>query len=180
MNEEETMDDTWWETFDSDAAYYQEDYEEQEFEFDPGEYDEAYASYVDARKRFNDLKLSRGFLPVVALQDAPSSSSTPSQRPFKGLGKGKKEKGKGKGKSSTYRYDKAPAKQSVRSKRKRSRCLGCRLHALWINLSQDSAMHSASNSEAINYLFRQTPSSGKHGHPDRRDLTGYVGRCCRP
>ena len=111
MNEEETMDDTWWETFDADAAYYQEDYDEPELEFDPGEYHEAYASYVDARKRFNDLKLSRGFLPVVALQDASSSSSTPSQRPFKGLGKGKKGKGKGKGKSATYRYDKAPAKQ---------------------------------------------------------------------
>eukprot|EP00913_Durusdinium_trenchii_P003467 g3210.t1 len=109
MNEEETMDDTWWETFDADAAYYQEDYEEPELEFDPGEYDEAYASYVDARKRFNDLKLSRGFLPVVALQDASSSSSRFFQRPFKGLGKGKK--GKGKGKSATYRYDKAPAKQ---------------------------------------------------------------------
>eukprot|EP00913_Durusdinium_trenchii_P010092 g9465.t1 len=57
MNEEETMDDTWWETFDADAAYYQEDYDEPELEFDPGEYHEAYASYVDARKRFNDLKL---------------------------------------------------------------------------------------------------------------------------
>ena len=110
MNEGETLDETWWENFDADAAYYQDDYEEPEFEFDPGKYDEAYASYVDARKRFNDLKLSRGFLRVVALQDAPSSSSTPSQRPFKGMGKGKKGEGKGKSKS-TFRYDKAPAKQ---------------------------------------------------------------------
>ena len=63
-------DDLWWESFDVDSAYYQEE---------PEEYDEAYASYVDVRKRFNDLKLSRGFLPVVALQDSgPSSSFTSS------------------------------------------------------------------------------------------------------
>ena len=33
------------------------------------EFDTAFASYTDARKRFNDLKMSRGFLPVVALAD---------------------------------------------------------------------------------------------------------------
>ena len=111
MDDEENYDDQWWESFDADAAYYQEEPDEHEHEFDTEEYDEAYASYVDARKRFNDLKLSRGFLPVVALQDSgPSSSSTSSQKPFKGMGKGKKGKGKGKGKSSTYRYDRPPGK----------------------------------------------------------------------
>ena len=90
-------------------------------DFDTEEFDEAYASYVDARRRFNDLKLSRGFLPVVAPQDsAPSSSTTPSQKPFKGMGKGKTGKNKGKGKSSTFRYDRPPGKQPDPKGRARS------------------------------------------------------------
>ena len=38
-------------------------------EWDIEEYDTAYATYLDARRRFADLKLSRGYLPIVALQD---------------------------------------------------------------------------------------------------------------
>ena len=69
-------DDDEWEDadeFDAQAAYYQ--YEETAG--DPSEtvlqdvdtYDEVYAAYVDARRRFSDLKLARGFLPVAALND---------------------------------------------------------------------------------------------------------------
>ena len=39
-------------------------------------YEEAYASYIDARRRLADVKASRGFFPVVAL--APSADSSPS------------------------------------------------------------------------------------------------------
>ena len=33
---------------------------------DVGSYDQAFAAYLDARKRFSDLRLARGFLPIVA------------------------------------------------------------------------------------------------------------------
>lgn len=41
--------------------------------YDIEEYDTAVATYMDGRRRFQDSKLSRGYLPVVALQDSPSS-----------------------------------------------------------------------------------------------------------
>ena len=60
--------DETYEDFDNDAAYYQTlddvDPAEQAEEFDT-----AYATYLDARKRFNEIKLSRGYLPIVALTD---------------------------------------------------------------------------------------------------------------
>ena len=74
------------------------------------EFDSAYASYTDARKRFNDLKMSRGFLPaVVALADqqaplatgAASSSMTSSPSSWSRKGKGKGGKSKGQNKSNT-------------------------------------------------------------------------------
>ena len=40
-------------------------------------YDEVYAAYVDARRRFSDLKLARGFLPVVALNDPAAGNLAP-------------------------------------------------------------------------------------------------------
>lgn len=42
----------------------------------PEEYDQAFATYMDVRRRFQDLKLSRGYLPVVALQEPASLSAT--------------------------------------------------------------------------------------------------------
>ena len=77
------------------------------------EYDQVYAAYLDARKRFSDLKLSRGFYPIVAIGDpaagniAPGLLSPP-QSPSKG-GKGKTKKGKGgRTPSATFKYGKAP------------------------------------------------------------------------
>ena len=96
------------EDFDTDAAYFQTlddvDPAEQAEEFDT-----AYATYLDARKRFNEIKLSRGYLPIVALTDgnlspgaaSPHSSGSPVSP---GRGKGKTKKGKGKGGSNTIRY----------------------------------------------------------------------------
>ena len=100
--------DETFEDFDNDAAYYQTlddvDPAEQAEEFDT-----AYATYLDARKRFNEIKLSRGYLPIVALTDgnlspgaaSPHSSGSPVSP---GRGKGKTKKGKGKGGSNTIRY----------------------------------------------------------------------------
>ena len=72
------------------------------------EYDSAYASYIDARRRFNEIKLSRGYLPIVALTDggnpaSPSSSLSPVS-PGRGKGKTKTKKGKGKGSSTLVKY----------------------------------------------------------------------------
>ena len=99
--------------FDTEAIYYQEEphdpeMSQEDLHYNIEEYDEAFAAYVDARRRFNDIKLSRGFLPVVALTDPQAGNVTPglgsgSSSPT-GAGKGKKgtkgAKGKGRGKST--------------------------------------------------------------------------------
>ena len=41
------------------------------------EYDQAYAAYLDARKQFSDLRLSRGYFPVVALGDPSAGNLSP-------------------------------------------------------------------------------------------------------
>ena len=97
--------DETYEDFDNDAAYYQtlEDTDPTE---QAEEYDAAYATNLGARKRFNEIKLSRGDLPIVALTDdnlspgaaSPQSSASPVSP---GRGKGKTKKGKGKGGSNT-------------------------------------------------------------------------------
>ena len=105
------------ENFDADAGYYQagEADEEDDASFDAEAYDHAFATYVDARRRFQDLKISRGFLPVVALTEsgqgqAPASSSSASTPGYKGgaaKGKGRGRKGKG---GNVVRYPSYPAK----------------------------------------------------------------------
>ena len=75
------------------------------------EFDQAFASYTDARKRFQELKMARGYLPTVALTDGqqgtpPSTSTTnsptSSATTWRAKGKGKGGK-KGKSKT-TVRY----------------------------------------------------------------------------
>ena len=110
-------DDTNWQDyeFDYDAAYYEDDAGNHDptldYEFDVAEYDSCYASYLDARKRFNDLRMARGFLPVVALDPTASSSGvSPTQMPLQSnKGKGKKGKSKGKGKNN-FRPPRPPMK----------------------------------------------------------------------
>ena len=109
--------------FDQEAIYFQDN--ENSTEADSSEmpwveeFDQVYATYLDARKRFSDLKLARGFYPIVALGDgaaaslSPGISSPPSSPSNKG-GKGKMKKGsKGKGgrsTSATFRQAKPPMK----------------------------------------------------------------------
>ena len=51
-------------------------------------------TYLDGRRRFGELRNNRGFYPVVALTDSPTSSSTSTaQRPFPPRSKGGKGKG---------------------------------------------------------------------------------------
>lgn len=115
---EETADDLGWD--DSEAGYYlqggmdphDEAAEEEPF-FDVQEFDEAYASYIDARRRFQDLKMSRGFLPVVALQDSQMAAGQPDRSSSPAKGRGKKGKGKGKAKGkATVHYGKGTPKNA--------------------------------------------------------------------
>ena len=97
----------------TETGFYQEQPGEDEHAFLEEEWGEevetAYATYLDARKRFSDLKASRGFWPVYAVPPTSSpmaSSSTAPSIPFppssKGKGKGKsKSKGKNKSKSKS-------------------------------------------------------------------------------
>ena len=120
-----THDDWYYEEpdFDQEAIYYQNE-DDGETAADSSEspwveeYDQVYAAYLDARKRFSDLRLSRGFFPVVALGDpsagnlSPGVLSPPGSPSSKG-GKGKSKKGKGKGgksPSSSFKYNKPPMK----------------------------------------------------------------------
>lgn len=70
--------------------------------YDVEAYDMAYATYMDARRRFQDLK------PVVALQEPSTAASSTScnKGATKSIGKGKGGK-KGKGKA-VFRYQKPP------------------------------------------------------------------------
>ena len=112
--------------FDAEAGYYHGDDTEDPVPFDVADYDEAFAAYTDARRRFNELKLSRGYLPIVALSDPSAGNLTPGlasplhqQLPQVkgkkgGFGKGKgkgKQKGKGSGSSNVYRYSRGPGKE---------------------------------------------------------------------
>ena len=123
------------ENFDYDAIYYQEEEpggEPLDTPFPVDTYDEAYAAYVDGRKRFSDLRLSRGFLPVVALSDPSAGNLSPglsSPGGSPGHGKGKKG-GKGKGTGgkgkNIYKYNKPPPKPAeTRMRGKALTCLRC-------------------------------------------------------
>ena len=124
------------ELFDHGAGYFHGDDQADDWDtpFPVETYDEAYAAYVDARKRFSDLRLSRGFLPVVALSDPSAGNlspelSSPGGSPSskgknggKGFGGGK---GKNKGKN-IVRYNKPPPKpHETRAKGKTLTCLRC-------------------------------------------------------
>ena len=65
-------------------------------DMDDPEWEECYATYLDARRRFAKLKTNRGFYPVVALTDTNAAHGTSFQRPVppKSKGKGSKSKSK--------------------------------------------------------------------------------------
>ena len=101
-----------WEDNDSPGDYEQEYVEEVTPEnYDVEAYDTAYAAYQDARKRFTDLKLARGYLPVVALADPAAGNLAPGvSQPPVSPGRGGSLKGGKKG--ATYRYTPAPPKKA--------------------------------------------------------------------
>ena len=179
------------ESFDGDAAYFHEDddaFEGSELgdNFDVESYDMAYAAYLDARRRFQDLKLSRGFLPVVALidQGAASPTSTGSNSPSKGKGYGKKGgKGKGKARSSTtVRYPPRGDRRAPDPKGRASavlQCLRCGAYGHQAAQCPRPAKHSGSTSAPASPSKKQhiegmavTCLPSEHGHVIFEDLAG--------
>ena len=80
--------------FDDDAAYYGDEVSPEDHKSKLRSTNSAFAAYLDARKRFNDIKLARGYLPIVALSEAGaglspgiSPSASPSSSPGRGKGK---------------------------------------------------------------------------------------------
>lgn len=78
--------------------------------FDAEEFDRVYASYTDAKKPLNQLRVSREFYPVVSVADpnfqmphSPAGSNSPSK---KGSTKGR---GKSKGKSKSKKGSEGPS-----------------------------------------------------------------------
>ena len=124
--------------FDDNAAYYGDEAPPEDPQEQAEEYDSAFAAYLDARKRFNDIKLARGYLPIVALSEAGaglspgiSPSASPSSSPGRGKGKGKpKGKNKGKGGRTTVKYPpRGPGKADPRGRARAAlasmTCLRC-------------------------------------------------------
>ena len=132
--------------FDHDAGYYgeEEPWPDNDEVNSPSQmaaaYDAAFASYTDARRRFQELKTARGYLPIVALTDggnvSPSkggSSSNPASGASwrtKGKGKGGSKSGKSK---TTIRYPPQGAGKSDPKGRARANitCLRCGQAGHW-------------------------------------------------
>ena len=95
-------------------------------EHDDPELEEAYATYLDARRRFSELKTNRNFYPVVALgpeQQGYGSQQTPHRPPSRG-----KSKGKGKRTSPPQKGDaksRGKAAFSTMSQQQPRLCLKC-------------------------------------------------------
>ena len=72
--------------------------------FDTEEFDRVYAAYADSKRQLNQLRVSRGYFPVVSLADGGQrlqvSASGSSSQSRSGSSKGK-SKGKGKGKKGS-------------------------------------------------------------------------------
>ena len=87
-----------------EGAYYEEDPNEEEHfhaaqeddlpDMDDPEWEKCYATYLDARRRFAELKMNRSFYPVVARTDTNAAQGTGPQRPYPPKSKGKGAKGK--------------------------------------------------------------------------------------
>ena len=95
---------------DDDAAYWDDDYEEETetayaAEEMSAECDEVFAAYVEARQRMNQIRPARGFYPVMAV--------VPGQNTSKGQSKGNKfsNGSKAKGKAPMKRMPKPPTWQ---------------------------------------------------------------------
>ena len=109
-----------------DATYTTE--ETAENLYDVAEYDNIFASYIEAKSQLNKMRTSRGFYPVVAMVQNPGEGSSGHSYPRKGKGKkgkgGKSRSKNGKG-SKSYPPQKGDARQRGRDALGRELCLRC-------------------------------------------------------
>ena len=145
-----------------DTAYAANDHEDMDFPDESWNEDpsleEAYASYLDARRHFAQLKAARGYFPVVALTDGGSLPAGAQQpRPPKGGGKGR-GKGKTKGKSKNKN---PPQKGSASDRADATRCWKCLQVGHWaINCpNQRSSKPSPASSNASSPMKRAKTDS---------------------
>ena len=193
-NDGEAYDESWVDdNFDADAAYFQEDEAATEFDMDPDSfdvdtYDQAFAAYLDARRRFQDLKLSRGFLPVVALADqnpvSPSSSTSPTARGRgKGFGKKGKSKGKGRG-SNVVRYPPRGERKSPDPRARAaaaSQCLRCGAFGHQAAQCPRPPKHSGSSQVSTSPSKKQnTEGMAATQLPDEHGLVLFEDQAGRP
>lgn len=121
--------------YEEDAVDWNEDYYEPAYTteetaenlYDVAEYDDIFASYIEAKSQLNRMRTSRGFYPVVAMVQNPGESSGGPMQPRKGKGKkgkgGKSRKG-GKG-SNRPPPQKGDARQRGRDALGKELCLRC-------------------------------------------------------
>ena len=125
-------DDQWDIYFGDDSAQDHDDWWGDDWEntdevyYDVDEYDDIYATYHEARKKMNDMRLARGFYPIVALAPGPPSQAPGfgGRRPRKGKGKGRRpppRKGKGRGKGKGKNRPKGKGGRSPSSGRGKGR-----------------------------------------------------------
>ena len=131
-----------------------------------------YATYLDARRRFADLKAARGFWPVYAVpptSSSPTASSSPSYVPSKGKptkGKGKGGKLKGKGGQRPF-HQKGSASQRASSA---AVCLRCGQAGHYSDAcpnppssgGSQSPIKKAKTTESYAYMVNTYVDAGKH------------------
>ncbi|CAE7647792.1 GIP [Symbiodinium sp. CCMP2592] len=103
--------------------------------FDVSEFDEVYASYTDAKAKLNNLRVSRGFYPVVALVDRGQGGGARPGGAGKGRGKGKRGKEKGKGTGGGKQGPVSPKGSTAKARGRqavgRQICLRCGQSGHW-------------------------------------------------
>ena len=140
------------EVLDGDETYYydaENDTNPIDNAFNVDEYDDVFASYIDAKNHLNRMRTSRGFYPVVAMVQQP---------PLRDGGKGGKSKArvaKGKGTPPSSRQMNPPQRGSAKSRAEalgKSLCLRCGV-----------AGHQAKNCPASGDRKRKADNAGEDG-----------------
>jgi len=100
------------------------DYEEEYYHDEPPtvaeetfsvtEYEEIMATYIDARKKMNDMRLARGFYPVVAMIPSGLQKDDRGKGKVEGKGKGKRKSGQQSSSSRSPSYKKGKGIGNIR------------------------------------------------------------------
>ena len=135
---------------------------DEEWDDESDEMETAYSAYLDARKKFAELKASRGFWPVVAVPPEGTSSSPSSSMPSSSKGKGSfRPKGKGKRKGKSPRKG-SPAARTPAAGYNLT-CLKCGKEGHWASQCPNGPSSS-----------RTSTTSPPRAKQDAMYATGYV------